>query len=77
MIVSNNHGGRIFEELPVAQTAKPAHFERVMLTPQNIDFEALAAAYRIGYRLVTTRGELASALTELGAPILVEVRYPG
>ncbi|MEY4313357.1 MAG: hypothetical protein RLZZ319_866, partial [Actinomycetota bacterium] len=75
VIVSNNRGGRIFEDLPVKQSANPDHFEQVMLTPQNVDFEALAAAYNIDYRLVATRGELASALTEIGRPILVEARF--
>lgn len=72
VIVCNNNGGRIFEALAVKETANPTHFESVMLTPQHINFEALAAAYGIAYRLVETRGQLSSALTETSEPILIE-----
>ena len=73
VIVGNNNGGRIFEDLEVAATANPDHFEAVMLTPQNINFEGLAVAYGIPFRRVETRGQLTSALTETAEPILVEV----
>ena len=73
VIVGNNNGGRIFEDLEVAATANPEHFEAVMLTPQNINFEGLAVAYGIPFRRVETRGQLTSALTETAEPILVEV----
>ncbi|MDP4586380.1 MAG: 2-succinyl-5-enolpyruvyl-6-hydroxy-3-cyclohexene-1-carboxylic-acid synthase [Microbacteriaceae bacterium] len=73
VIVGNNNGGRIFEGLEVAATANPEHFEAVMLTPQNVNFEGLASAYGIHYRRVETRGQLTSALTETAEPILVEV----
>lgn len=73
IIVGNNNGGRIFEGLEVAATANPEHFEAVMLTPQKVSFEGLAAAYGIHFRRVETRGQLTSALTETAEPILVEV----
>jgi 2-succinyl-5-enolpyruvyl-6-hydroxy-3-cyclohexene-1-carboxylate synthase len=73
VIVGNNNGGRIFEGLEVAATANPEHFEAVMLTPQNVNFEGLATAYGIPYRRVETRGQLTSALTETAEPILIEV----
>jgi 2-succinyl-5-enolpyruvyl-6-hydroxy-3-cyclohexene-1-carboxylate synthase len=73
IIVGNNNGGRIFEGLEVAATANPEHFEAVMLTPQDVNFDGLAAAYGIPYRRVETRGQLTSALTETAEPILVEV----
>jgi 2-succinyl-5-enolpyruvyl-6-hydroxy-3-cyclohexene-1-carboxylate synthase len=72
VIVCNNNGGRIFEALAVKETANPTHFESVMLTPQHINFEALAAAYGIAYRRAETRGQLSSALTETSEPILIE-----
>lgn len=72
IIVCNNNGGRIFEGLAVKETANPVHFESVMLTPQHVNFEALAAAYGIAYRRVETRGQLTSALTETADPILLE-----
>jgi 2-succinyl-5-enolpyruvyl-6-hydroxy-3-cyclohexene-1-carboxylate synthase len=43
-----------------------------MLTPQHVNFEALAAAYGIAYRRVETRGQLTSALSETAEPILLE-----
>jgi 2-succinyl-5-enolpyruvyl-6-hydroxy-3-cyclohexene-1-carboxylate synthase len=73
IIVGNNNGGRIFEGLEVAATANPEHFEAVVLTPQDVNFDGLAAAYGIPYRRVETRGQLTSALTETAEPILVEV----
>jgi 2-succinyl-5-enolpyruvyl-6-hydroxy-3-cyclohexene-1-carboxylate synthase len=73
VIVGNNNGGRIFEGLEVAATANPEHFEAVMLTPQHVNFEGLAAAYGLPFRRVETRGQLTSALTETAEPILVEV----
>lgn len=76
IIVGNNNGGRIFDGLEVAATANPEHFATVMLTPQNVNFEALAAAYQIAYRRVETRGQLTSALTETAEPILIEVVLP-
>lgn len=73
VIVGNNHGGRIFEGLEVSATANPRHFEQVMLTPQRINFEGLAAAFSVAYRRVENRGQLTAALTETAEPILVEV----
>ena len=72
VIIGNNNGGRIFEDLEVTATANPDHFAAVMLTPQRVNFEALAAAYGIDYRRVETRGQLTSALTETARPIVIE-----
>ena len=72
VIIGNNNGGRIFEDLEVAATANPEHFAAVMLTPQRVNFESLAAAYGIDYRRVETRGQLTSALTETARPIVIE-----
>ena len=72
VIIGNNDGGRIFEDLEVAATANPDHFAAVMLTPQRVNFEALAAAYGLDYRRVETRGQLTSALTETARPIVIE-----
>jgi 2-succinyl-5-enolpyruvyl-6-hydroxy-3-cyclohexene-1-carboxylate synthase len=76
IIVANNKGGKIFDELPVRETADPEHFERVMRTPQSVAFEQLALAYGVDYALVRTRGELTEALTRTAAPILIEVLLP-
>ena len=72
IIIGNNNGGRIFDDLEVAATANPEHFAAVMLTPQRVNFEALAAAYGIDYRRVETRGQLTAALTETAQPIVIE-----
>ncbi len=44
----------------------PALVDRVLLTPQQVDLEALAAAYGWEYRRVENRGELDEALTASG-----------
>jgi 2-succinyl-5-enolpyruvyl-6-hydroxy-3-cyclohexene-1-carboxylate synthase len=76
IIVGNDGGGRIFDDLPVAETANRTHFDRVMRTPQNIDFEGVARAFGLGFHRVTTRGELTAALSEVNRPVLVEVVLP-
>ena len=74
VLVINNGGGRIFDYLP--QHGLPG-FEALWRTPVDIDLEALAATFRLEYRLV----EDAAALERLlrGAsrrprgPALVEI----
>ncbi|CAN5178815.1 2-succinyl-5-enolpyruvyl-6-hydroxy-3-cyclohexene-1-carboxylic-acid synthase [soil metagenome] len=73
VIVGNDRGGTIFESLEVAQVTDAAPFERVMLTPQSVDFRALAAAYGWEYRLAANRGDLDASLTPGDGPTLVEV----
>lgn len=77
VIVGNDGGGTIFDSLEVAATAPPDDFRRVLTTPRPVDLAALATAYGWSYRLVTTRGELDSALiTPAPGPELVEVPLP-
>jgi 2-succinyl-5-enolpyruvyl-6-hydroxy-3-cyclohexene-1-carboxylate synthase len=73
VIVGNDGGGTLFDSLEVASTTDAAAFERVVLTPQSVDFEHLAAAYGWEYRRVANRGELESALTPTEGPVLIEV----
>ena len=77
VIVGNDHGGTIFDGLEVAQTAgddtSTAAFERVLLTPQEVSVEQLAAAYGWDYERVDTRGQLDQALTASLGPTIVEV----
>ncbi|WP_213815561.1 2-succinyl-5-enolpyruvyl-6-hydroxy-3-cyclohexene-1-carboxylic-acid synthase [Glaciihabitans sp. dw_435] len=73
VIVGNDNGGTIFDGLEVGSDGPSVTLDRVMLTRQNIDFEKLAAAYGWEYARVTNRGELDSALTVSGPPILIEV----
>lgn len=74
VIVGNDHGGTIFDELEVATSAPAAHMARAFRTEQRVDFENLALAYGWKYTRVSTVGELERALTGMGdSPELVEV----
>jgi 2-succinyl-5-enolpyruvyl-6-hydroxy-3-cyclohexene-1-carboxylate synthase len=56
--VVNNGGGRIFEQLPIADNAAIGHFT----TPHAIDLSRAAALYGIAYARATTADALATAL---------------
>lgn len=76
VIVGNDGGGTIFDDLEVAETAPRDAFDRVLFTPQNVDFAALAAAYGWAHRLVTNRGELDEALSASDGQSIIEIRLP-
>lgn len=63
IILINNNGGGIFENLPIAQFNPP--FEEFFATPQAIDFAALCKAYRIEYHCITTWKRLKPLLNPL------------
>jgi 2-succinyl-5-enolpyruvyl-6-hydroxy-3-cyclohexene-1-carboxylate synthase len=64
IVVTNNDGGRIFEQLPLARRPEVAGaFEQHFLTPHHRSFGAAAAAWGLGYEQVRTREELSAALT--------------
>jgi 2-succinyl-5-enolpyruvyl-6-hydroxy-3-cyclohexene-1-carboxylate synthase len=73
VIVGNDGGGTIFDGLEVAATAPQDALDRVLLTPQSVDFAALAAAYGWTYLRASNRGELDQALTASSAPTLIEI----
>ena len=73
LVVGNDHGGTIFDGLEVARSADPALADRVLLTPQEVDFAALASAYGWEHRAVTEVGQLDGALTPSAGRVLVEV----
>ncbi len=74
VIVGNDGGGSIFDQLEVAETADRAAFDRVMFTPQDAQFEHLAGAYGWRYVRVLTMGDLEAALIGAGDfPELIEV----
>ena len=73
VIVGNDGGGTIFDALEVAASADPELFDRVLYTPQAVDFAALAAAYGWEHRLAATRSELDDALSASGPRVLIEV----
>lgn len=73
VIVGNDGGGTIFDSLEVASTAPQDAIDRVLLTPQTVSFESLAAAYGWAYLRATNRGELDQALSASTGPTLIEV----
>ena len=73
LIVGNDGGGTIFDGLEVAASADAALLDRVLLTPQQVDLESLAAAYGWEYRRVGNRGELDPALSPSPGQVLIEV----
>jgi 2-succinyl-5-enolpyruvyl-6-hydroxy-3-cyclohexene-1-carboxylate synthase len=76
IIVANDGGGTIFDDLEVAGTAPEKAFDRVLYTPQRADFATLAAAYGWAYRSASNRGELDEALAATDEPTLIEVALP-
>jgi 2-succinyl-5-enolpyruvyl-6-hydroxy-3-cyclohexene-1-carboxylate synthase len=75
VILGNDAGGTIFDSLEVGQTASAENMDRVFLTPQVVDLEALARAYGWNYVSATTVSELERALSSAGdGPELVEVK---
>ncbi|MBP0016551.1 MAG: 2-succinyl-5-enolpyruvyl-6-hydroxy-3-cyclohexene-1-carboxylic-acid synthase [Cyanobacteria bacterium SBLK] len=63
IILINNNGGGIFENLPIAQFNPP--FEEFFATPQAIDFAELCKAYRIEYHCITAWKRLKPLLNPL------------
>jgi 2-succinyl-5-enolpyruvyl-6-hydroxy-3-cyclohexene-1-carboxylate synthase len=77
VVLGNDGGGTIFDALEVAWTAPAAALDRVMYTPQRVDFAALATAYGWHYARATTRGELDQALSAPAAGVsILEVPLP-
>jgi 2-succinyl-5-enolpyruvyl-6-hydroxy-3-cyclohexene-1-carboxylate synthase len=79
IIVLNNAGGRIFEQLPIA--AHPDVALERWTTPHQMSFGAAASLYGLEYSAVTERGTFERALREAysgQAVTLIEVRVePG
>lgn len=73
LIVANDGGGTIFDELEVSQVASQEDRDRVLLTPHEVSLEALAGAYGWAYRRVNHLGDLAEALSASDARLIVDV----
>src|SRR6185437_10919801 len=74
VIVGNDGGGTIFDDLEVAGIAARADMDRVMYTPQSVSLARLAAAYGWEHVVVSTRSALDQALTSpVRGPQLIEV----
>jgi 2-succinyl-5-enolpyruvyl-6-hydroxy-3-cyclohexene-1-carboxylate synthase len=80
IVVTNNDGGRIFEQLPLARRSEvKGAFERYFITPHGGNFEGPARAAGLWYREVTERGALQEALAQAAArpaASLIEARVP-
>ena len=77
IVVIDNAGGRIFDELPVATTLPAADVERLWRTPTGLDPAALAAAF--GLRAATATGPAAVAAAigaALGANTATVIHAP-
>ncbi len=77
IVVLNNRGGRIFERLPIADTAGPA-FD-AWLTPPGVDFGAAAAAFGLRFARCPTPESLAAALADArveAGTIVIEALLP-
>ena len=59
VVLLNNKGGAIFETLP--QKSDEPYFERLFLTPQEVEFSAVARAFGVPFCRVNTLSELESA----------------
>ncbi|MEB3248594.1 MAG: thiamine pyrophosphate-dependent enzyme, partial [Merismopediaceae bacterium] len=65
IILLNNHGGGIFEMLPIGNLADRDMFERYFATPQQVDFAQLCAVYGVKYQLITSQSALISQIQTL------------
>jgi 2-succinyl-5-enolpyruvyl-6-hydroxy-3-cyclohexene-1-carboxylate synthase len=75
VVVVNNDGGRIFEQLPIAEM--PGTDLEPWTTPHGLDFEGAARLFRLPYAHAGTAEELRRILVEArerGGASLVEVR---
>lgn len=63
IVAINNHGGGIFEMLPIADFA--SEFETYFATPQTVDLEKLCSAYQIEYLKITNWQQLTQLLSNL------------
>ncbi|MGP1384007.1 MAG: 2-succinyl-5-enolpyruvyl-6-hydroxy-3-cyclohexene-1-carboxylic-acid synthase [Thainema sp.] len=63
IVMINNHGGGIFEMLPIAQFDPP--FEEFFATPQSVELEPLCQAYGVEYRSLQTWDDIKQHLSQL------------
>lgn len=73
LIIVNDGGGSIFENLEVANLVDEETFDRVFRTPQRIDFWSLANAYGFSYVAPSSLAELDKALEKTGR-VLIEIK---
>jgi hypothetical protein len=66
IVLINNHGGGIFEHLPVAQFGQI--FEEFFATPQEVDFPRLCSAHGVTHVHVEDWAHFESLISPLPAP---------
>ena len=80
IVVVNNDGGRIFEQLPIGRVLGDGPtFERVFATPQGVDLRAAAQAFGVPFERAATEAELTVFLARAHAasgPVLIEAVCP-
>ena len=64
IIVADDEGGGIFATLEHGNAATPEAYDRWFGVAQHVNYEALAAAYGVGFARAATPSELASVLAE-------------
>lgn len=77
VVLLNNNGGAIFDMLP--QCSDEPYFERLFLTPQDVDFQAAAQAFAVpSWQVESVEGFETAYCQALAKPglSLVEVRLP-
>jgi 2-succinyl-5-enolpyruvyl-6-hydroxy-3-cyclohexene-1-carboxylate synthase len=62
IVLVNNHGGGIFEMLPIAEFDPP--FEQFFATPQSVDIAQLCRAYGVSHQAIASWAELQQALSD-------------
>jgi 2-succinyl-5-enolpyruvyl-6-hydroxy-3-cyclohexene-1-carboxylate synthase len=72
LIVVNDHGGKIFEYLEVAQTVSKAIYERVFKTEQFIKIDDLAKGFGWQYLKVDSLAEYEKAL-QVSGRVIIEI----
>lgn len=63
ILLVNNHGGGIFQMLPISQFDPP--FEEFFATPQTVNFQRLSIAYGVEYEEITSWEQLKQKLAPL------------
>ena len=64
LVILDNGGGRIFDQLPIATAAEPAAVEQFWTTPPRINTRAAAETYGHSFAAVSTASELQTAIAQ-------------
>ena len=74
IIVINNNGGRIFQNLPISKKKK--FLKEYFITPQNLNLKDIVEAFGIKYKLIKNRTELRNVIEsqQRKVPIILEIQ---